>query len=124
MAINDDLDLGAGITLFGGLILLLFNIGEVLRGSSFYYILISFAAAIAVMLSGVLFYYSPAKHLRYGLIVIFSSVFMFAIESLGNLIGSIDRLTPASPNLFFATFSFGVLLSVIGGILLVTYEKK
>jgi hypothetical protein len=122
-----DLQISAGITLLGGLMLLLFNIGEVLRLSSFTYTTISFVAAISVILSAVLFYTDADEHLRYGIIAIFSSLFLFLAERLANILAAIAEIqTPPTTggNPFGYFFLLGIFLSALGGILLITYQEK
>ena len=120
-----DLQIATGITLLGGLMLLLFSAGEAIRLSTATYVVVSFVAAACVILSATLFRSDPAKHLRYGLLSVFSSLFLFFAERLANILTALEApsmIGNTNPYAFF--FQLGVLLGVIGGLLVMTYQEK
>lgn len=116
---------GGALALLGGLMLLFWSVGEIIHSSSMDYILLSFVASISVMACGILFLLRPSQRTRCGLISIASSLFLFIAERFGNILYDLQTTKAAGVgNPFSVIFQTGVLLSIIGGIIILTHEEE
>lgn len=116
---------GVALTALGGFILFLWSIGEILASASTDVTLLGFAVAVAAIFSGVLAFIYPRMHARFGLIALLSGVFLMIYIGLYNINSMLTTLLteilPAT-NTFHAVFPFGLFLTSVGGIFLITYR--
>jgi len=122
-----DKEVDVTLTVFGGLLLFLWSIGEILSSASIDVVILAFAVSIVAVISGGLFYSYPEMHQRLGLTALLSGLFFMiyiGMDNLNSTFSAILEESAVAQNMFHAVFPLGLFLVSVGGIFIVTYHAR
>ena len=108
------------LVILGGIVILFWSVSAL---DDLFWAPFNFGVGIATILSVILFYRERKDGVRYGAITIVSNLMLLFVLQIADVVDTI------SPNRFSLLFNmpfsaeFGILLSVIGSIIIMTYRN-